>query len=61
MSNIIPRKVVEASEIGFPPGVWPKHDFKLGWIVDIKRNVDGDVLYVDYQNAFGKVTRVLND
>tara|TARA_B100000749_G_C18437690_1_gene470782 strand:+ start:1425 stop:1607 length:183 start_codon:yes stop_codon:yes gene_type:complete len=53
-------KVVEASDLGWSPGQWPKCCF-LGQMVngDIRED---EILYVDYMNYETEVlTRVFND
>lgn len=58
---------VDASELGLTPGEWPvKFETDLGngqqFVIAERKVEDGDVLYVRYQQSYGKITlTVFND
>jgi hypothetical protein len=55
-----PDQVFEASDLGYPPGFWPRHS-EYGAMVRVEKN-EGDILYVDYMNHDKEIlTRIFND
>ena len=59
------EKVCEASEIGLPPGSWPKQISTPRFMlvkVAVQVNREGEVQFVDYYNdSTGKTIRIFND
>lgn len=56
-----PDRVYEASELGYPPGKWPKSS-NFGEVVHVETNEDEDILFVDYMDREAEIlTRIFND